>query len=287
MSRRNVYNRGDINKVEIMRQLKEQEMRDLQRIEKEAAMQREQEAAMQRRKQEAMQRKQREQEAAIARRRMQREQEEMQFEAIKKAFQESVTVNTGESDESQRARDFSNSRVLNRLKVFTTDVPAPVMPDLAPRVRKPLRIFTEDSENARDVQQFVHPMSLQDSANSFSQKRQQDILRNQHLQGLQGLASRTRPVFPLNSALSSEPFELLSDPRSEKDIAEAREREGYQRYLNTYFSEIKPGYPGALFSRTATNIPDKKGGGARKKKSRQKKQHHRRNRRHSTRKYKK
>jgi hypothetical protein len=90
-----------------------------------------------------------------------------------------------------------------------------------------------------------------------------------------------------NSALSSEPFELLPDPTSVKDIAEARERKGYQRYLNTYFSEIKPGYPGALFSRTATNIPDKKGGGERKKKSRQKKQHRRRNRRHSTRKYRK
>jgi hypothetical protein len=146
-----------------------------------------------------------------------------------------------------------------------------------------------NAENARDVQPFVPPMSLQDSANSFSQQRQQDILRNQHLQGL---ASRTRPrpVLPSNSALSSEPFELLSDPRSEKDIAEAREREGYQRYLNTYFSEIKPGYPGALFSRTATNIPDKKGGGARKKKytqTRQKKQHRRRHRRRSTRKYKK
>jgi hypothetical protein len=144
----------------------------------------------------------------------------------------------------------------------------------------------EDFENARDVQQFVPPMSLQDSANSFSQKRQKDILENKHLQHLQGLASRTRPVLPSNSALSSEPFELLPDPTSVKDIAEAREREGYQHYLNTYFSEIKPGYPGALFSRTA-KIPDKKGGGERKKKSRQKKQHRRRRRSHSTRKYRK
>jgi hypothetical protein len=131
-------------------------------------------------------------------------------------------------------------------------------------------------------------MSLQDyedeTAKSFSEKRQEHILRNKHLQGL---ASRTRPVFPSNSALSSEPFELLSDPRSEKDMADAKEKEGYRRYLNTYFSEIKPGYPGALFSRTARNIPDKKGGGGRKKKSRQKKQHRRRRRRHSTRKHKK
>jgi hypothetical protein len=146
-----------------------------------------------------------------------------------------------------------------------------------------------NAENARDVQPFVPPMSLQDSANSFLRERQQYILQNKHLQGLAG---RIRPVLPSNSELSSEPFdfELLPDPTSVKDMAEAREREGYQRYLNTYFSEIKPGYPGALFSRTATNIPDKKGGGARKKKytqTRQKKQHRRRHRRRSTRKYKK
>lgn len=156
------------------------------------------------------------------------------------------------------------------------------------------RVAAEKSQNARiimahNARPFVPPMTLQDyedeeTAKSFSQKREEHILRNKHLQGL---AARTRPVFPSNSALSSESFELLSDPRSEKDMAEAKEKEGYRRYLNTYFSEIKPGYPGALFSRTATNIPDKKGGGGRKKKSRQKKQHRRRNRRHSTRKYKK
>ena len=122
-NRRNVYNRGDINKLDIMRKMREQEMRDLQRIEQEAAMQRKQEAAMQRKQEAAMQRNQREQEAA-----MQREQEAMQRkqkdEEIQKAVRESVTFNIGLSDEPERVRNYINS-VRRPLRIFEVPDDAP------------------------------------------------------------------------------------------------------------------------------------------------------------------
>ena len=91
-NRRNVYNRGDINKLDIMRKMREQEMRDLQRIE-----------------QAAMQRKQKDEE-------------------IQKAVRESVTFNIGLSDEPERVRNYINS-VRRPLRIFEVpdDAPPPVM----------------------------------------------------------------------------------------------------------------------------------------------------------------
>ena len=137
-NRRNVYNRGDINKLDIMRKMREQEMRDLQRIEQEAAMQRKQEAAMQR--------KQREQEA------MQREQEAMQRkqkdEEIQKAVRESVTFNIGLSDEPERVRNYINS-VRRPLRIFEVpdDAPPPVMSAPPSTSAPPIRIYPDDRFN--------------------------------------------------------------------------------------------------------------------------------------------
>ena len=188
----------------------------------------------------------------------------MQFKAIEKALQQSVTFNTGESDESQHARDIIKSHVRKPLRIF--DVPPDVPPDVplvmpAPVVRKPLRIF--------DVPPPVIPAPVP------------------VIPAPVPVIPAPDPVIPVPDP----PPVMPAPPPSSRPLFDLLD----SRYPDRMFSSTTH-FPGAPINpnilKNSQEIDEfnksKMAGveGGRKKKSRQKKQHRRHRRRRSTRKHK-